>query len=59
MNMKHVFIVALVFASFAMATHLDDTNGELTNFSYDKVIFRTIKDCSLDKLPGVSEIQFY
>ena len=44
----------MVMASMVMATHIDDTNGELSNFKYDKVIFRLQKDCSLDKIPDVS-----
>lgn len=46
-------IFLLVLVSLAAGTHIDDTDGELTNFSYDKVVFRTIKDCSLDKIPDV------
>ena len=50
---KHVFIVVTLMFALSTCTHIDDIDGELTNFTYDKVIFRTIKDCSLDKLPGV------
>jgi hypothetical protein len=53
--MKHVLLFGL-FISLAITSHIDDIDGELSKFSYDKVIFRTIKDCSLDKLPGVNYI---
>ena len=36
------------------ASHIEDTNGELSNFSWDRVVFRVQKDCGLDKIPEVS-----
>ena len=47
-------VILLALTPFAMTSHIDDTNGELSNFTFDKVVFRTVKDCSLDKMPGVS-----
>ena len=52
-NQARVLLFCLYLAVSTMASHIDDVNGELSNFSYDSVIFRTIKDCSLDKLAGV------
>ena len=39
-------------------SHIDDDDLELTNFSYDRVVFRTVKDCSLDKIPDVRRILY-
>ena len=53
---KQAFLSFIFLAIFglAMATHIDDVNGELSNFSYDRVVFRLQKDCSLDKIPDVN-----
>ena len=40
-------------ATLSSASHLDDLDGELSNLKWDKVIFRTKTDCSLDKNPHV------
>ena len=53
-TISKVLSLVIVMASMLMASHIDDTNGELSNFKYDKVIFRLQKDCSLDKIPDVS-----
>jgi hypothetical protein len=53
------FGIAAVFLAlipFSMTSHIDDVNGELSTFTFDKVVFRTVKDCSLDKMPGVSAL---
>ena len=50
-------------ASFALATlaalgsasHLDDNNNILSDFSFDTVKFKTKTDCQLDKYTSVSE----
>jgi hypothetical protein len=50
-------------ASFALATlatlgtasHLDDNNHILSEFSFDTVKFKTKTDCQLDKYTSVSE----
>lgn len=39
--------------ALCLCSHIDDDNGELTNFTFDTVKFKTIKDCSLDKIPDV------
>ena len=49
---KH--IISLTLASQAIASHLDDVNGVLSNFKFDTVKFKTQTNCSLDKYPGVS-----
>ena len=58
---NQAFSAALVFGILLLssttlinASHIDDTNGELSNFSFDRVVFRVQKDCSLDKIPDVS-----
>lgn len=48
-----IVLFAMVF-TLAMTSHIDDIDGELSNFSWDRVIFRLRKDCSLDKMPDVS-----
>lgn len=53
--MKYLQYVSLaILLSVAMASHIDDVDGELTKFSYDSVVFRLQKDCSLDRIPEVS-----
>lgn len=47
-------LIGIMFIVNVSASHIDDTNGELSNFSYDRVVFRLQKDCSLDKTPDVS-----
>lgn len=49
-----VLAVAMMMGMLSLASHIDDTNGELSNFKYNKVNFRLQKDCSLDKMPDVS-----
>ena len=48
-----LFFMAAVPTS---ASHLDDTNGVLSNFKYDAIKFKTQTNCSLDKYPEVSLI---
>lgn len=58
---KRVFsLIALLGLSLLSAngSHIDNENGELSNFSYDKVVYRVKKDCSLDRMPGVSFLKF-
>lgn len=53
---RHLTTALLLLAcvmSAAWASHIDDTNGELSNFKWDKVVFRLMKDCSLDRIPDV------
>ena len=58
--MKNVSIASL-FATLLVGTlilgaagsHIDDIDGELSKFSFDSVIFRLQKDCSLDRIPDV------
>ena len=40
----------------AQASHLDNNNGIFDSFSFDKVIFKTRTNCSLDKYPEVSKL---
>ena len=54
---KYLCLAIASLATIAVATHIDDAGGELTNFKYDQVVFRLKKDCSLDRQPEVS-IQF-
>ena len=51
--MSHFKLLGLFLAlsSLAMAGHLD---GLVDKLKFDKVVMRTIKDCSLDKIPAVS-----
>ena len=55
-----VFVSTIVICLFGMAlvngSHIDDDDLELNNFSYDRVVFRTVKDCSLDKIPDVIDL---
>ena len=58
-----IFGIILSFATLLIlnnkgvnATHIDDVDGELSNFSFDRVVMRLQKDCSLDKMPDVSRI---
>ncbi len=46
--------MVVMLLSIVVASHIDDSKGELTNFKWDKVNFRLKKDCSLDKMPNVS-----
>lgn len=57
--MKNRLMVALLVAlvPLVICSHIDDINGELSNLKYQKVVMRTTKDCSLDKMPGVSMIR--
>eukprot|EP00347_Sterkiella_histriomuscorum_P017366 403349658 len=49
-----IFAVAtLLIVSQVQGSHIDDTNGELSNFSFDRVVFRLQKDCGLDKIPDI------
>ncbi|CDW91745.1 UNKNOWN [Stylonychia lemnae] len=48
-----LLVVGLFGISMVSTSHIDDTNGELSNFSFDRVVFRTVKDCSLDKIPDI------
>ena len=41
-------------ASFAQASHLDNTEGIFDGFKFDEVKFKTRTNCSLDKYPEVS-----
>ena len=50
--MKPLFVS--LFAAFAAASHLDDTNGVFTNYSFDQIKFKTKTDCQLDTYPEVS-----
>ena len=54
---KYLCIAIVSLATMAVASHIDDAGGELTNFKFDQVVFRLKKDCSLDRQPEVS-IQF-
>ena len=51
---KKAASLILMAAIPTSASHLDDTNGILSNFSYDGVKFKTQTNCSLDKYPAVS-----
>ena len=44
-----------LLALHVSASHIDDTDGDLNNFSFDKVVFRLQKDCSIDRIPDVSK----
>lgn len=46
---KYLCLAIASFATMAIASHIDDAGGELTNFKFDQVIFRLKKDCSLDR----------
>ena len=48
-----IILILAALTPAALSSHIDDTNGELSNLAWNKVVFRTMKDCSLDKLPGV------
>ena len=50
---KSIALLSLLLAGTS-ASHLDDTDGILTNFSFDTVKFKTKTDCSLDKYTSVS-----
>lgn len=50
---KSIALLSLL-ASGSAASHLDDTDGMLTNFAFDTVKFKTKTDCSLDKYATVS-----
>ena len=39
--------------ALVLTSHIDDDNGELSTFTYDKVVFRLQKDCSLDRMQGM------
>ena len=47
-------LIALSFVSMAQASHLDDLEA-LDNFKWDRVAFKTKKDCALDAYPEVSQ----
>ena len=48
-----LLLVFGIFISTTSSSHIDDTNGVLSNFSFDRVVFKLRKDCSLDKIPEV------
>ena len=48
-----LFLTIVSLTMLVGASHIDDVNGELTNFKFDQVIFRLKKDCSLDRQPEV------
>ena len=52
--MKSAF-VGLIMASMSsiQASHFDDMD-EIENFKWDRVAFKTKKDCALDNYPAVS-----
>ena len=51
--MKACLLLLSVLSCVVLGSHIDDVNGELSNFSFDKVVFRLQKDCSLDRIPDV------
>jgi hypothetical protein len=51
---KSSLAIASLLAAGTSASHLDDTDNFLTNFSFDNVKFKTKTDCSLDKYTTVS-----
>ena len=52
--MKIVCLATIcLLVSLSLGSHIDDINGELSKFSFDEVIFRIQKDCSLDRIPDV------
>ena len=53
--MRNVSLVLLALGLFLVSgSHIDDVNGELSNFVFDEVRFRLQKDCALDRIPDVS-----
>ena len=48
-----VAALSLTLLEGASASHLDDTNGVFSNFSFDQVKFKTQTNCSLDKWPEI------
>jgi hypothetical protein len=50
---KSIALLSLL-ATGSVASHLDDIDGQLSNFSFDTVKFKTKTDCSLDKYTTVS-----
>jgi len=51
-------LICLFGLAIVSGSHIDDNDKELINFSYDRVVFRTVKDCSLDKIPDVRRILY-
>ena len=56
--MKNVSVLLLLFLSLALCSHIDDVDGELSGFSFDKVIFRLQKNCAIDRIPDVCTQEF-
>ena len=51
---KKLYVSIAFLLSFALCgTHIDDINGELSSFTFDKVTLTTFKDCNLDKMPDL------
>ena len=48
---NEMFLIILL--AFVSASHFDDL-ALIDGFKWDKVVFRTRKDCSLDEAPEVS-----
>lgn len=51
---KTSLAVVTLLAAGTGASHLDDTDGFLTDFKFNNVKFKTKTDCSLDKYTSVS-----
>ena len=54
---KLAFVVGLLSLHTVEASHLDDPE-DIETFKWDKVKFKTKKDCSLDHHPDVSSSKF-
>ena len=51
-----ILLSVAAYLSMSAASHIDDTDGELSKLEWDQVIFRLKKDCSMDRLPELKKI---
>ena len=51
----NIFAYLSIFLLGVFGTHLDNKQGFLTDLKFDKVHYKTFKDCNLDKVPGLHD----